>query len=158
MRRCFRSMMLAVVLALCGATISAQQATLVQATTPATNIVLTPISATAAAGSPAVLTIPAPAGSLYNYVCFLAYDVSVGAGGTVTTNGVSTSTNFNTFAYKVSNPGTANTNSAVNVVIGPLSPTAGCVKSAAPGVATTFTSPTTAATAFDWYATYFQAP
>lgn len=158
--RAFRHALLVLALAALAATAPAfaQQATLVQSTTPATNIVLTPISATAAAGSPAVLTIPAPAGSLYNYVCYLAYDVSVGAGGTVTTNGVSTSTNFFAFAYKVSNAGTANTNSPVNVVIGPLSPTAGCVKSAAPGVATTFTSPTTAATAFDWYATYFQAP
>lgn len=159
MRQFFRSAILGALLAVvCAAPLVAQQPTLVQSTTPATNLVLVPISATAAAGSPAVLTIPAPAGSLYNYVCFLAYDVSVGAGGTVTTNGVSTSTNFNAFAYKVSNPGTANTNSAVNVIIGPLSPTAGCVKSAAPGVSTTFTSPTTAATAFDFYATYFQAP
>lgn len=156
MRKILIASLLALTLA--ASTAFAQAPTLVQSTTPATNIVLTPISATAAAGSPALLTIPAPGGSLYNYVCFLAYDVSVGAGGTVTTNGISTSTNFNSFAYKVSNPGTANTNSPVNVVIGPLSPTAGCVKSASPGVSTTFTSPTTAATAFDFYATYFQAP
>lgn len=149
---------LALVVGLLTVPLVAQQATLVQATTPATNIVLTPISATASAGSAAVLTIPAPPGSLYNYVCYLAYDVSVGAGGTVTTNGTSSSTNFFSFAYKVSNAGTANTNSAVNVVIGPLSPTSGCAKSASPGTSTTFTSPTTAATAFDWYATYFQAP
>lgn len=144
--------------ALCASVAQAQTATLVQSTTPASSIVLIPASATAAAGSPAVLTIPAPAGSLYNYICYLAYDVSVGAGGTVTTNAVSTSTNFFSFAIKVSNPGTANTNSPINIAIGALSPTTGCAKSAAPGVATTFTSPTTAATAFDWYAIYFQAP
>lgn len=158
MRRLLRlSLALLLILAL-GQSGIAQAPTLVQGTTPATNIIVTPISATAAAGSPAVLTIPAPAGGLSIYVCYLAYDVSVGAGGTVTTNAVSTSTNFNAFAYKVSNPGTANTQSAVNVLIGPLSPAMGCVKSTVPGTATTFTSPTTAATAFDWYATYFVAP
>lgn len=160
MRNALRTLVLAAAVVLSYATITnhAQAPTVVAGSTPASNIVVIPISATATAGSPAVLTIPAPPGGLSNYVCYLAYDVSVGAGGTVTTNGTSSSTNFNSFAYKVSNPGTANTNSAVNVLIGPLSPATGCVKSTIPGTATTFTSPTTAATAFDWYATYFQAP
>lgn len=149
---------LAAVVAACSVAVFAQAPTVVSGTTPSSTIVVIPISATASAGSPAVLTIPAPPGGLSNYVCYLAYDVSVGAGGTVSTNATSSSTNFNAFAYKVSNPGTANTQSALNVLIGPLSPATGCVKSTIPGTATTFTSPTTAATAFDWYATYFQAP
>lgn len=158
MRQVLRSFVLCALLSAIPVAAFAQGPTLVQGTTPAPNIVVVPISATAAAGSPAVLTIPAPAPGLFNYVCYLAFDVSVGAGGTVTTNGTSSSTNFNAFAYKVSNPGTANTNSAVNVLLGGMSPATGCVKSAVAGTATTFTSPTTAATAFDWYATYFQAP
>lgn len=159
MRTNLRSLAVAlVVLLLSAATSFAQAPTTVAATMPAANLVVIPISATAAAGSPAVLTIPAPPGGLSNYVCYLAYDLSVGAGGTATTNGVSTSTNFNAFAIKVSSAGTANTQSPVNVVIGAASPATGCVKSTIPGTATTFTSPTTAATAFDWYATYVQAP
>lgn len=154
-----RSFFIALALMLsCASLTFAQAPVVVSGATPASNIVVIPISATAAAGSPAVLTIPAPPGGLSNYVCYLAYDLSVGAGGTATTNGVSTSTNFNSFAVKVSSAGTANTQSAVNVVIGAASPATGCVKSTIPGTATTFTSPTTAATAFDWYATYFQAP
>lgn len=137
---------------------SAQSPTVVAGAPPVASIVVIPISATATAGSPAVLTLPAPAGGLSNYVCYLAFDLSVGAGGTATTNGTSSSTNFNSFAYKVSSAGTATTQSAVNVLIGGLSPATGCVKSTIPGTATTFTSPTTAATAFDWYCTYFQAP
>lgn len=159
MRAYLRSLvLLAAVLVASVAPSYAQAPTVVAGTTPASNIVVIPISATAAAGSPAVLTIPAPPGGLSNYVCYLAYDLSVGAGGTATTNGVSTSANFNGFAVKVSSAGTANTQSPVNVVIGAASPATGCVKSTIPGTSTTFTSPTTAATAFDWYATYFQAP
>ena len=159
MRALFRSTVLtpALVLALVAPSF-AQAPTVVAGTTPISSIIVTPQSATAAAGSPAVLTIAAPAGGLSIYVCYLAYDVSVGAGGTVSTNAVSTSTNFNAFAYKVSNPGTANTQSGLNVLIGGLSPATGCVKSTVAGTATTFTSPTTAATAFDWYATWFAAP
>ena len=115
------------------------------------------LTATAAAGSPAVLTLPTPPNGLYTYVCDLAFQVSVGAGGTVTTNGVSSSTNFGGFAYKVSNPGTANTDGGVQVLL-TGTPSTGCSKSVSPGTATTFTSPTTAATAFVWYATFFQAP
>lgn len=159
MRQLLRSTLVALLVSLgLGLAVPAVAQTPVQGTTPAPNLVLIPASATAAAGSPAVLTIAAPAGSLSIYVCYLAYDVSVGSGGTVTTNAASSSTNFNSFAYKASNPGTANTNSPVNILIGPLSPVNGCVKSTVPGTATTFTSPTTAATAFDWYATYFVAP
>jgi hypothetical protein len=159
MRTSIRSAVVTFALLLaCVAPSFAQAPTVVAGSTPPSNIVVIPISATAAAGSPAVLTIPAPPGGLSNYVCYLAYDLSVGAGATATTHGTSSSTNFNSFAYKVSSAGTANTQSAVNVVIGAASPATGCVKSTVPGTATTFTSPTTAATAFDWYALYFQAP
>lgn len=115
------------------------------------------LTATASAGSPAVLTLPTPPNGLYTYVCDLAFQVSVGAGGTVTTNGTSSSTNFGGFAYKVSNPGTANTDGGVQVLL-TGTPSTGCSKSVSPGTATTFTSPTTAATAFVWYSTFFQAP
>ncbi len=56
-------------------TASAQGPVLVQATTPS-QILVIPISATAAAGSTATLTIPAPPGSYSNYICSLAYELS----------------------------------------------------------------------------------
>lgn len=141
------------------ATVQAQQATLVQGTTPATNIVLIPISATAAVNTAVTLTIPAPAGGLYNYVCSLTYQVSTNATGGANTNVVTTSTNFNSFAIKFSNPTGVNIDSGVQTVLNSHGPTDGCAKSAAPGVATTFVSPAGMTNqAWSWTATYFQAP
>jgi hypothetical protein len=138
----------------------AQAPTTVALTSPPTSIVLTPISSTAAINTATVLTIPAPAGGLYNYVCYLAFQMSTDTtGGTVTTNAASTSANFNAFAIKVSESGVSNHDTGVQVVLGGMSPGTGCAKSLAPGVITTFTSPTPGThTTFTWYATYFQAP
>lgn len=152
-------LILGLLLLLVASTVQAQQATLVQGTTPATNIVLTPISATAAVNTQTTLTIPAPSGGLYNYVCSLAYQINQDATGTVYTNAVSTSTNFNSFAVKVSQLATVNIDSGVQVVLNSHGPTDGCAKSAAPGVATTFVGPVANLhAAWTWYATYFQAP
>jgi hypothetical protein len=136
----------------------AQAPTIVQFTTPATPIVLVPISATAAVNVASVLTIPAPPAGLYNYVCYLAYQVGNNNTGTVVTNVVSTSTNFNAFAVKFSMIATNSADSGVMVLFN-LNPTQGCVKSAAPSTATTFTSPAAgvAVAAWTWYATYFVA-
>lgn len=137
----------------------AQQATLVQSTTPATSLVLIPISTTAAVNTAATLTIPAPAGGLYNYICSLTYQVSTDATGGANTNVVTTSTNFNSFAIKFSNPTGVNLDSGVQTVLNSHGPTDGCAKSAAPGVATTFVSPAAMThQAWSWTATYFQAP
>lgn len=117
----------------------------------------TPISATAAVNNQTTLTIPAPAGGLYNYVCSLTYHASQDGTSTVQTNAVTTSTNFNSFALKYSLAATANINFDQQFNWG--TPGTGCVKSAAPGVTTTFVSPVAGANiAFTWYATYFQAP
>ena len=119
---------------------------------------LVPISATAALGSAATLTIPAPGNAVFfNYVCYLALEASAGAGTVAPlTNVVTTSTNFNGFAAKFSNPGAVSTDTGVLTLINSTAP--GCAKSAAAGVATTFTSPTNANEAFNWMAVYLQAP
>ena len=123
----------------------------------ALNIV--PISATAAINTQTTLTIPAPPGGLYNYVCWLAFEVGQNATGTVYTNAVSTSTNFNAFAVKVSQPATVNIDSGVNVVLAGMTPATGCAKSTTPGIVTTFVGPVANANAtWTWYATYYQAP
>ncbi len=160
MRRCFRPVLFA--LALCAGFVlaavpaSAQAPTVVSFSTPQVTVV--PISATAAVNTQTVLTIPAPPGGQYNYVCYLAYEINNDATGGAISNSVSTSTNFNSFAVKVSNVGTASTDSGVlQILTG--SPATGCAKSAAAGTATTFTSPASAThIAWTWYATYFQAP
>ena len=160
MRRFLKSFVLLAVLALVSAPVFAQAPTTVTFTSPPTSIAVTPISSTAAINTATTLTIPAPPGGQYNYVCYLAFQVSTDTtGGTVTTNAVSTSTNFNSFAIKVSATGASNTDSGVQVALGGMTPATGCAKSAAPGVATTFASPTPGThTTFTWYATYFQAP
>lgn len=151
--------LLTVLLLLASVNVLAQAPTLVQATTPATNIVVVPISATAAAGSTATLTIPAPAGGLYNYVCSLAYDISNNNTGTVLTNVVSTSTNFNSFAVKVSIPATNSFGTGAYTVFKQDATLGGCAKSTSPATATTFVSAATPSNAaWTWYATYFQAP
>lgn len=130
---------------------------------------LNALTATAAAGSPAVLTIPAPSSnSIFNYVCSLAFEGSNANSAAVLTNAVSTNTNFGTFAVKVSAPSVAS-NDTANAAEGSaqqMSPiliinsaaTGGCVKSTAGGTATVFTSPTVANWAFMWAGTYYQAP
>lgn len=156
MKRCLLSV--AVLLGLLGVA-QAQTPTLIQSTTPATNLVLVPISATAAVNAQTTLTIPAPAGGLSNYVCYLAYQVNQDATGTVYTNAVSTSTNFNSFAVKFSQLATVNIDSGVQVVLNSLGATAGCPKSIIPGTATTFVGPSANLhAAWTWYAVYFQAP
>lgn len=129
-------------------------------TTPvtiATSYALTPISATAAINTQTTLTIPAPQSGWYNYVCFLSFHASEDASGTIQTQAVTTSTNFNSFALKFSLAATASINYHQDFYWG--TPGAGCVKSAAPTTATTFVSPAAAANvAYTWGATYFQAP
>jgi len=129
----------------------------VQLTTPYYSQV--PITATAAVNTQTTLTIPAPAGGQYNYVCSLAYNISFDATGAAISNLVSTSTNFASFAVKASNVGTASTDTGVVPLISGTTPGFGCVKSAAPGVTTTFVSPASVTHgAWTWYATYYQAP
>jgi invasion protein IalB len=119
---------------------------------------LTPISATAAVNTQTTLTIPATAG-LFNYVCSLAYQVNNDNTGTVVTNVVSTSTNFNSLAVKFSAPATASIDSGVLPVFGGLAGGGGCAKSTLAGTATTFVSPASLThSAWTWYALYFQAP
>jgi hypothetical protein len=121
---------------------------------------LIPISATAAVNNATALTIPAPSNSSYsNYICFLGFELGNDGTGAAITNQVSTSTNFNSFAVKVSNVGTANTDTGVQTLI-PFSGSAtGCVKSQVAGTATSFTAPASSThIAWTWYASYFQAP
>lgn len=154
-----KQLLFAALLALMPAVALAQQPALVQVTTPSTSIVLIPISATAAVNTQTTLTIPAPGGGLYNYVCSLAYQVSTDTTGGANTNVVTTSTNFNGFAVKFSNPTGVNIDSGVQVVLNSHGPTDGCSKSASPGTATTFVSPASMThQAWTWMATYFQAP
>jgi len=131
--------------------------TTVQATTPWYAAI--PISSTAAVNNQTTLTIPAPAvGNVYNYVCSLSLEAGQDGTGTAISNAVTTSTNFNSWAAKFSNAGTASTDTGVFNYFN-FSPAGGCVKSAAAATATTFVSPSaTTHTAFTWYATYYQAP
>jgi hypothetical protein len=118
---------------------------------------LTPISATAAVNNATTLTIPAPPAGMYNYVCSLHFNASQSGTGAAVNNGVTTSTNFNTFAIKFSILAVA---SQANYDLAEYWGIAnvGCVKSTAPGTATTFVSPSASQTAFTWDATYYQAP
>jgi hypothetical protein len=116
-----------------------------------------PISATAAINTQTTLTIPAPAPNLYNYICFLGFNASQNGTSTAISNAVTTSTNFQSFALKFSLAATANLNYDWTQRWG--APSVGCVKSTAPGTATTFVSPAAVAqAAFTWYGTYYQAP
>jgi hypothetical protein len=158
MRHVLRSMLVALLVALLAAPAFAQAPTVVAATTPS-NIVLIPISATTAVGNATTLTIPAPPGGQYNYVCFLAYEIGQDATDTALTLATSSSTNFNSFAVKVSQAATVNIDTGSLVAINSGGPGAGCVKSVAPGVATTFVqSASNAHATWTWYATYYQAP
>jgi hypothetical protein len=163
MRCFFRSVILAgIVLALPLAAF-AQAPTVVSFTAPqippVATLNLIPISATAAVNTQTTLTIPAPPGGQYNYVCWLAFEINQDATGTVYTNAVSTSTNFFSFAVKVSQAATVNIDSGVNLVLGGMAPATGCTKSASPGIATTFVGPVANLhAAWTWYATYYQAP
>jgi hypothetical protein len=120
---------------------------------------VTPLAATAAASAQATLTIPAPQASQYNYICSLHFNASHdNTATTAVTNGVTTSTNFNGYAIKFSLNNVANQNYDW-VEDWQSAPGTGCVKSTAPGTATTFLSPAgTANVQFAWTGTYFQAP
>lgn len=121
---------------------------------------LVPISATAAVNTATTLTIPAPTNAAYsNYVCWLAYEINSDATGAAVSNAVTTSTNFNTFALKVSFPATVSLDSGVQTVLGASGPGSGCAKSAVAGTATTFVSPASLThVAFTWLGSYYQAP
>ena len=129
--------------------------------TPATPVVVTgptliPISATAAVNTATTLTIPAPPGGQYNYICYLAWEGSNDNTATVVTNAVTTSTNFNAFALKFSVPSAASNDTGTQVVLSATSPGM-CAKSASPGTATTFVSPSGMThEAFTWMAIYWQ--
>lgn len=118
---------------------------------------LTPISSTAAVAAQTTLTIPAPPAGQYNYICDLHFNASQNATSTASTNAVTTSTNFNSYAIKYSLAATANAN--YDWIEGWGSSATGCAKSTSPGTATTFVSPAAQTnTAFTWTAAYFQAP
>lgn len=117
---------------------------------------MTPISSTGAANAQTTLTIPAPPANMYNYVCYLHFNISQNATATASTNAVTTSTNFNSYAIKYSAAATANGVYDWIEVWG--TPAGGCVKSTSPGTATTFVSPAAQTnSAFTWTAGYFQA-
>jgi len=118
---------------------------------------VTPISATAAVNNQTTLTIPAPAAGLYNYICTLGFDVTEDGTATAINNSVTTSTNFNSFAFQMSAEDVAQKVFQKFYKFG--DPATGCAKSTAAATATTFVSPTAVANAaFAWQATYFQAP
>ncbi len=157
MRKILRRLSL-VLLLLCGVAASASAQTLVSLSTPAGSIAVTAISATTAVNNATTLTIPAPAGGLYNYVCSLAYSLGQDATSTVSTNDVTTSTNFFSYALKFSLVATANLQGRVHTLWA-TTPGAGCPKSAVAGTATTFVGQAANLHATQtWYATYFQAP
>lgn len=121
-------------------------------------VYLTPISATAAVNNQTTLTIPAAAGQ-YAYVCSLTFEISQDGTSTANTNVVTTSTNFNSFAFKASLAATANLMANIPSPWNGVTPGAGCPKSTLPGTATTFVSPAAAAnSAYTFYASYFYLP
>ena len=129
--------------------------TQVQLTTPF--YATTPISATGASNAITTLTIPAPSSGLYNYVCSLALQGGNDNTAAAITNGVTSSTNFNSFAAKISVP-SAGSNDTGILLFFTSSPGGGCVKSAASATSTTFLSSQNAREQWTWYATYYQAP
>lgn len=159
MRALGRSLLLTLtILALASGVSVAQTPTVITVGQAVTAIVVVPISNTAAVNTAVTLTIPTPAAGLYNYVCSLSYALNQDGTSSAVTNAVTTSTNFNSFALKVSLVATANLSSGI-VNLFTLSPAGGCVKSAVAGTATTFVSPASLTnTAWSWYATYFVAP
>lgn len=159
MRKSLTSLVATIALLAWAASAFAQAPTVVSASTPAAPIVLIPISATSAVNNQTTLTIPTPPGGLSNYVCYLAFEASQDATSTAFSVAVTTSTNFNSFAAKFSQPATVNVDSGAYVLLNSSGATGGCAKSTIPGTATTFVSPTANAHAtWTWYATYFQAP
>jgi hypothetical protein len=130
-------------------------ATRVQATSPI--YALTPISTTVAVNNQATLTIPAPPAGSYNYICKLVFRVSQDATATAANNVVTTSTNFNSFAFTVSAEDVAQKETIAEMDFG--NPATGCAKSTASGTATTFVGPSAITNAGQyWGAAYFQAP
>lgn len=118
---------------------------------------LTPISATAGSGAATTLTLPAPVQSgYYNYVCYLAMQGGNDNSAGVVTNATGSSTNFNSWANKISNAGASSSETGVLVYL--RTPYPACVKSQSPTTATTFVSPNSTHQQYTWYALYFQAP
>lgn len=156
MKRAFLILLFALIAGVAGvAQVSYQAAVPV---TLATTYPLLSASGTAAVGSAGVLSLPAPPPTWYNYVCSLHFEASHdNSATTASTNAVTTSTNFNSFALKFSLNNVANQNYEYGPVQWGIA-NVGCVRSVSPGTATTFTSPTTANTAFSWDGTYYQAP
>lgn len=132
-----------------------------QPTTPvniAIQYPLTALSATAAINTQTTLTIPAPPAGYYNYICSLHFGVSQSSTGAANALQVTTSTNFNSYAIKVSWNAVA-TQASYDWVENWGIANTGCAKSTAPGTATTFVSPAAIAqSAFTWTGTYYQAP
>ena len=117
----------------------------------------TPISATGAVNAQTRLTIPAPAAGMYNYVCVLSFTITQDGTATAVNNVVTTSTNFNAFAFEASSEDVAQKVFQDTIIFG--TPATGCAKSAAPGVTTTFVGPTAITNAGQsWKAGYYQAP
>ena len=159
--RTFKTLAIALALVVLGAVSGFAQAPVpVSLTTPtyASGITVIPITATAIVNTQTTLTIPTPPGGMTNYVCSLGYQLSNDNTGTVASNLVSTSTNFNSFAVKFSQTVTASVDSGLMMLFN-HNPGGGCPKSTIPGTATTFVSPTGGThLTFTWYATYYQAP
>lgn len=154
------AVLLSLVLTMAAFTVLAQNgaadpsATRVQSTIPL--YALTPISATAAVNTQVTLTIPAPPAGLYNYICDLHFGAAQDGTATAINNAATTSTNFNSFAINFSSEDVAQ--KVYDYKLGPFNPATGCVKSTAPGTATTFVSPAAVTNAaFSWKAAYFQA-
>ena len=117
----------------------------------------TPIHATAAVNNQVTLTIPAPSAGLYNYVCKLLFTASQDGTATAINNSVTTSTNFNSFAFAFSGEDVAQKETIRWFDFG--TPATGCAKSTTAATATTFVSPTAVANAgFAFEASYYQAP
>lgn len=150
---------LAIILLFTSIAVYAQVST--QPTTPvniAIQYPLTAISSTAAINTQTTLTIPAPPTGWYNYVCTLHFGVTQSSTGAANALQVTTSTNFNNYAIKVSWNAVA-TQASYDWVENWGIANTGCAKSPASGTATTFVSPSAIAqSAFTWTATYYQAP
>lgn len=117
---------------------------------------LTLYSATAAVNVATTLTIPAVQGQ-WIYVCKLKFNLSNDNTGTVVTNVASTSTNFNSVAFKASHVVTASAGyDSPTFDFG--EPGTGCAKSTSPSTAVTFVSPASVThSAWTWYATAYYA-